>query len=487
MLNRLSSNRIIVTAQRSVSLESTKSTFLCPVCYENVDTLDRFIVQACGQEKHGCCQSCASIYFKGRISEGRLTELLCPVGIAQGGCGENAGIDIESGKRAVAASATTAEIERLIDDDKAALAQFTLLTLKKNDASLCECPSCKNMCAPIAAEAPAVTCVDCGAKFCQHHAWGHKAESEKGEQSEAEVCAAFERKMIAERRLMASEFGHKSCPMCSTPTVKAGGCNHMTCKNCNGHWCWICGKEIENGNVGWHYSQDNPESGCFHFAEADQHPDVAATMEARRQRHQSLSKIRRELDCCASLPRFLTQLFCIIFLLILALLALTILPCKKCIKEKAQEVVNGAIAILVGIPFIAVLAALHSSWATFVLLVGFPAIWLIKIAVICRHQISDKDELAKVEVSCSAARMYLLETIRRSTIQFFEGMAQNEAQQPRGGVPTEPTGVALVGDGAGGSGSSGGESGHAEAAASTEEIRDAAPVENGALGRIENV
>ena len=81
MLNRLSSNRIIVTAQRSVSLESTKSTFLCPVCYENVDTLDRFIVQACGQEKHGCCQSCASIYFKGRISEGRLTELLCQSGL----------------------------------------------------------------------------------------------------------------------------------------------------------------------------------------------------------------------------------------------------------------------------------------------------------------------------------------------------------------------------------------------------------------------
>ena len=279
------------------------------------------------------------------------------------------------------------------------------------------------------------------------------------------------------------EFGHKSCPMCSTPTVKAGGCNHMTCKNCNGHWCWICGKEIENGNVGWHYSQDNPESGCFHFAEADQHPDVAATMEARRQRHQSLSKIRRELDCCASLPRFLTQLFCII-----STDACPARPDNIAVqevhKEKAQEVVNGAIAILVGIPFIAVLAALHISWATFVLLVGFPAIWLIKIAVICRHQISDKDELAKVEVSCSAARMYLLETIRRSTIQFLK--AWRKMKLSNLGVACQPSQLALplwamvlVAVAAVVANLD------TQAAASTE-IRDAAPVENGALGRIEN-
>ena len=189
-LNRsLSSNRILVTAQRSVS--DTKITFLCPICYENVDTFDRFLVAACGDDSHGCCCTCAAVYFKMRISEGRLAELHCPVGVASGGCGEEStedparsNLDVENPAeppKSPVASVTSAEIEKLLRDDKAALEQFRLLSLKKENANLSECPACKNMCAPIAAEAPVVKCVDCGAKFCAFHAWAHKAESEKGE------------------------------------------------------------------------------------------------------------------------------------------------------------------------------------------------------------------------------------------------------------------------------------------------------------------
>ena len=62
----------------------------------------------------------------------------------------------------------------------------------------------------------------------------------------------------------------KPCPKCTLPTFKNGGCNHMTCRSCRCDWCWICGQEIAGGKVGWHYSEENPDSGCLHFAPANE-------------------------------------------------------------------------------------------------------------------------------------------------------------------------------------------------------------------------
>ncbi|KAK7430524.1 hypothetical protein QQZ08_003043 [Neonectria magnoliae] len=36
------------------------------------------------------------------------------------------------------------------------------------------------------------------------------------------------------------ELGVKDCPKCSTAMEKTEGCNHMTCKGCGTHICWLC-------------------------------------------------------------------------------------------------------------------------------------------------------------------------------------------------------------------------------------------------------
>ncbi|XP_042903313.1 uncharacterized protein [Parasteatoda tepidariorum] len=35
----------------------------------------------------------------------------------------------------------------------------------------------------------------------------------------------------------------KRCPRCKTAIEKSEGCNHMTCRNCSGHFCWLCPSE----------------------------------------------------------------------------------------------------------------------------------------------------------------------------------------------------------------------------------------------------
>ena len=32
----------------------------------------------------------------------------------------------------------------------------------------------------------------------------------------------------------------KDCPECKTAINKDGGCNHMHCKQCDHHFCWVC-------------------------------------------------------------------------------------------------------------------------------------------------------------------------------------------------------------------------------------------------------
>ncbi|KAJ3038808.1 hypothetical protein HDV00_000296 [Rhizophlyctis rosea] len=41
----------------------------------------------------------------------------------------------------------------------------------------------------------------------------------------------------------------QSCPRCDVTTEKLSGCDHITCTNCQSHWCWRCGKEFDGGII----------------------------------------------------------------------------------------------------------------------------------------------------------------------------------------------------------------------------------------------
>ncbi|KAF7796325.1 hypothetical protein EIP86_007502 [Pleurotus ostreatoroseus] len=53
----------------------------------------------------------------------------------------------------------------------------------------------------------------------------------------------------------------KACPRCKTDIMKDGGCNHMTCRRCGAHICWVCMKtfndEDSSGGVYAHMAREH--------------------------------------------------------------------------------------------------------------------------------------------------------------------------------------------------------------------------------------
>ena len=57
----------------------------------------------------------------------------------------------------------------------------------------------------------------------------------------------------------------KACPnpKCKKRIQKNEGCNHMTCKQCSTHFCWLCNQIYTHNDVNNHYRERNPYGGCI--------------------------------------------------------------------------------------------------------------------------------------------------------------------------------------------------------------------------------
>ncbi len=53
------------------------------------------------------------------------------------------------------------------------------------------------------------------------------------------------------------------CPDCGTPTVKNLACNHITCEQCWGHWCWACGCRLAQNDITAHYRSASPACNAY--------------------------------------------------------------------------------------------------------------------------------------------------------------------------------------------------------------------------------
>jgi E3 ubiquitin-protein ligase RNF14 len=52
------------------------------------------------------------------------------------------------------------------------------------------------------------------------------------------------------------------CPYCSVPCQKSFGCNHMTCAQCDTHFCYLCGAWLNPDHPYRHFNDPKNQS-CF--------------------------------------------------------------------------------------------------------------------------------------------------------------------------------------------------------------------------------
>ena len=66
------------------------------------------------------------------------------------------------------------------------------------------------------------------------------------------TCAMFKSEKQVEGDLkewmMKDPSNRKNCPRCKIPIEKNKGCNHMECKQCKAHMCWLCMQVFPNGS-----------------------------------------------------------------------------------------------------------------------------------------------------------------------------------------------------------------------------------------------
>lgn len=60
---------------------------------------------------------------------------------------------------------------------------------------------------------------------------------------EGKTCAEYKDEVSGgyqATQKLKKELGIKDCPRCMTPLEKTEGCNHMKCRGCGAHLCWVC-------------------------------------------------------------------------------------------------------------------------------------------------------------------------------------------------------------------------------------------------------
>lgn len=75
----------------------------------------------------------------------------------------------------------------------------------------------------------------------------------------------------------------RKCPFCDTRQEKDGGCDHIKCVSCDGHWCWGCRTRFSNGDQAYRHmigtdtyrcSEPTEPSTNFQFSDSIYEHDV---------------------------------------------------------------------------------------------------------------------------------------------------------------------------------------------------------------------
>ncbi|KAL4486752.1 hypothetical protein ABPG72_006584 [Tetrahymena utriculariae] len=105
-----------------------------------------------------------------------------------------------------------------------------------------------------------IRCSECYQQFCLLQT-DPKIKNSKVHEYHQGKCENYKDKQFIEQMLL--EEGGKYCPNCNIPIIKNEGCNHMTCKACSTHFCWICDKVFDPEIIYQHMNTCKQEKKMF--------------------------------------------------------------------------------------------------------------------------------------------------------------------------------------------------------------------------------
>ncbi|TKR80972.1 hypothetical protein L596_014932 [Steinernema carpocapsae] len=207
--------------------KATASSICCAGCFR--EDHHRNVILECG---HTFCEDCHSLMFNVPVEGGRFP-LHCP--------GEDCGKNIvwkdiaqwlKCGDRFCLDCSSHDEIKKL---SRGSYRHF--LNRMENLHMLCSTPDCVGYFTKEFVKGKRkANCPDC-------HRW--KCMSCGADEHEDMTCEENEAVHKDSQRglehwIRKDPSNRKSCPSCKMIIMKEAGCNHMECKQCGKHFCWLC-------------------------------------------------------------------------------------------------------------------------------------------------------------------------------------------------------------------------------------------------------
>ncbi|XP_054152752.1 uncharacterized protein LOC128951529 [Oppia nitens] len=196
----------------------------CKLCLDDIpkDKCQQFT--GC---RHQFCTVCLAQYFDSQITDGRVHHIKCPDDQCTGSSGSG--------------EASYELVCKLLS--RKSLVRYHKLLLKKTvDVmdDMAYCPKCNDS-VEIDNSRRYGYCLDCDYAFCTScHRKYHGQQRTCTEALEDQVNRAVENRESVD--YIRTHF--KQCPKCQIWCEKIDGCNHMQCKMCMIHFCWLCLMDI---------------------------------------------------------------------------------------------------------------------------------------------------------------------------------------------------------------------------------------------------
>lgn len=200
----------------------------CSICFCDVNPAEDASTAMVALEKcgHACCSGCMTAFLSARIADTNSLNLVPVIRCFVRGC--EAAVSFRDFERFAPREASQLYQLRLTTAACRMIPEFSWCTKCESGGFIGAGQNgCRN-----------ITCDACAHAYCSDcREDAHVGISCAQKYEQIMSGDSFYTERMSSRAILKLT---KPCPSCTAPTIRDGGCSHMTCKACSFAWCWFC-------------------------------------------------------------------------------------------------------------------------------------------------------------------------------------------------------------------------------------------------------